>query len=204
MNSSLNRLFHTIAKRDPSSALSLIALSPSLAHERATEGATRGEATPWFLEEIEHYIYTGDTALHVAAAAYGETIARALIGQGADTRAANRRGAEPLHYAADGNPTSNRWNPPAQSAMVSLLVESGADPNARNKDGVAPLHRAVRTRSTGAVRALLAAGADPRSPNARGSTPLELATRDTGRGGSGTNEARLEQQRIIALLRSAS
>jgi hypothetical protein len=200
LDDALHKLFRAIAERDPAAALRLIERSPSLAHRSASEGATRAEATPWFLEGIEHYIYLGDTALHVAAAAYDEKVARALIARGADVRAANRRGAEPLHYAADGDPTSRGWNPVAQAAMVALLVEAGADPDARNTDGVAPLHRAVRTRCTGAVRALLTAGANPRLPNGRGSTPLDLATRDTGRGGSGTGEARLEQQEIIVLL----
>src|SRR4051794_38459955 len=99
LDDSLPELFRAIAERDQSSALMLIERSPSLAHESAIEGATRAEATPWFLDGIEHYIYRGDTALHVAAAAYDEKVARALIARGADVRAANRRGAEPLHYA---------------------------------------------------------------------------------------------------------
>jgi ankyrin repeat protein len=66
--------------------------------------------------------------------------------------------------------------------------------------GVAPLHRAVRTRSLAAVRALVDAGADPRQPNKAGSTPLHLAVQPTGRGGSGSQEARQQQIGIISLL----
>jgi ankyrin repeat protein len=75
---------------------------------------------------------------------------------------------------------------------VAALLAAGADPNATDKSGVAPLHRAVRTRCAAAVAALLDGGADPRLPNRRGSTPLQLANRATGRGGSGSPEAKAE------------
>src|SRR4051794_3999415 len=65
-------------------------------------GASRQSARDYFLEPIKHYVYAGDTLLHVAAAAYAMDAARALVLAGADVRARNRRGAEPLHYAADG------------------------------------------------------------------------------------------------------
>ncbi len=167
-------------------------------------GATRASATPWFLEELQHYVYAKDTLLHVAAAAYDVAVARALLEAGADVRARNRRGAEPLHYAADGGPTHRLWNPTAQAAMVTTLLEAGAAPNALDQSGVAPLHRAVRTRSTGAVRALLVGGADPMLPNKQGSTPMDLAVQTTGRGGTGTPEAKHEQAAIIRLLTEAS
>jgi ankyrin repeat protein len=44
----------------------------------------------------------GDTALLIAAAAYHIGIVDELIARGADVRAKNRLGAEPLHYAVDG------------------------------------------------------------------------------------------------------
>jgi len=163
-------------------------------------GATRAQSVEFFLEEIRHYVYAGDTLLHVAAAAYDLSTAKALVSAGADVRARNRRGAEPLHYAADGIPGSDAWDPPAQAAMVGFLIASGADPDAFDKDGVGPLHRAVRTRSTGAVRSLLACGADAALRSGRGSTPRDLATRTTGRGGAGSPEARKEQAAILRLL----
>ncbi len=145
----------------------------------------------------------GDTALHVAAGAYRPAIVRTLTGLGADVCARNRRGAEPLHYAADGRPGSRAWNPTAQAATIASLVEAGADPNATDRSGVTPLHRAVRTRSAAAVRALLDGGADARQPNARGSTPLHLATRASGRSGSGSPESKAQQLEIVRLLKSA-
>ena len=43
------------------------------------------------------------------------------MSRGADVRARNRRGAEPLHYAADGAPGSDRWDPDAQYAVIEFL-----------------------------------------------------------------------------------
>lgn len=149
-----------------------------------------------FFDDIKHYIYAGDTALHMAAAAFRSDIAQALIDRGADLAARNRRGAQPLHYAAD----AHHWDPDAQAATISCLIAAGADPNATDKSGVAPLHRAVRTRCAAAVEALLAGGADPLRKNGNGSTPLHLAMHNTGKGGSGTERAHDQQRRIVALL----
>jgi hypothetical protein len=62
------------------------------------------------------------------------------------------------------------------------------------------LHRAVRTRCAAAVRALLEHGADVRCKNKNGSTPIDLVSRTTGRGGSGSPEAKAQQAEIVRLL----
>jgi ankyrin repeat protein len=173
-----------------------LAADPSFATAPARIGATRQGATNFFFSEIAHYLYAGDTALHMAAAAFRRSVAERLVAHGADCRAKNRRGAEPLHYAAD----ANHWNPTAQAETITYLLSVGADPNALDRSGVAPLHRAVRTRSLPAVRALLDGGADPRARNKTGSTPLHLAVQTTGRGGSGSEHAREQQTGIIKLL----
>jgi ankyrin repeat protein len=169
---------------------------PSLATMASPVGATRQRATDFFFTEIGHYMYAGDTALHMAAAAFSVPIAKVLVAHGADCRAKNRRGAEPLHYAAD----ANRSEPRAQAAVIAYLISVGGDPNAVDGSGVSPLHRAVRTRSLAAVRALLDGGAKARQANGSGSTPLHLAVQNTGASGSGSAEARREQEGIIKLL----
>jgi ankyrin repeat protein len=149
-----------------------------------------------FFTEISHYMYGGDTALHMAAAAHSRPMAELLVSHGANCRAKNRRGAEPLHYAADGN----RSEPKLQAGVIQFLISKGAEPNAMDKSGVAPLHRAVRTRAVAAVKALLDGGAELRQANKSGSTPLHLAVQNTGASGSGSEEARRQQAEIIKLL----
>jgi Ankyrin repeats (many copies)/Ankyrin repeat len=195
-------LVQAIVFADITTAKEMLAASPKLALERAVHGSARETAEDTFFEEILHYLYEGDSALHMAAAAYQAEIAIDLIAKGADVRARNRRGAEPLHYASDGVPGSRRWDPPAQAATIAILIKAGADPNAIDKSGVAPLHRAVRTRCAAAVEALIQGGADPCARNKSGSTPLLLASQNTGRGGSGSPEARAQQEGILHTLRA--
>jgi hypothetical protein len=59
-----------IARGDRPRVSRLLADQPGLASARAQVGATRQTAAEYFLGEIDHYIYAGDTALHIAAAAY--------------------------------------------------------------------------------------------------------------------------------------
>jgi ankyrin repeat protein len=193
-------LLRTIASGNRQRASRLLDASPGLALQVVEVGATRQVSTDYSLKEIEHYVYAGDTALHIAAAAYDVEISKELLAKGANVRARNRRGAEPIHYAVDGNPNSHTWNPTDQEAIVECLIEAGADPSSPDKGGVTPLHRAVRTRCTAAVRALLVNGADPRGKNGSGSTPLHLAVQNTGRGGTGTSASREQQREIILSL----
>jgi len=58
-----------------------------------------------------------------------------------------------------------------------------------------------RTRCVAAVKALLEGGADLRRKNNSGSTAILLATQNTGRGGSGSSEAKAQQEWIVQLLR---
>jgi hypothetical protein len=175
----------------------LLGEAPHLAHESLSGGATRENPAENFFVQIQHYAYEGDTALHMAAAAHDKSLAAELIALGADVRARNRRGQEPLHYAADGGPSANAQ---AQAAVIAALIAAGADPKAVDKGGVSPLHRAIRNRRAAAVKALLDLGADPFAPNGSGSTPLTLATLTTGKSGSGSPRARAEQAEILLLL----
>jgi ankyrin repeat protein len=190
----MTRLLRAIAAGDHRAAIALLDATPSLA---AAGLARRDE---FFLAERLAQVYEGDTALHAAAFSYDPEMARELVTRGADVRARNRRGAEPLHAAVIGAPGSSGWNPARQRAVILYLIEAGADPDATAAGGVTPLHRAVRNRCSAAVETLLSAGADPRVENDRGSTASDLARWTTGRGGTGSAEARAEQRIIIELL----
>jgi ankyrin repeat protein len=193
-------LFAAIASRDEFEIARMLDQTPGLATHPIRVGASRQSPSAYFLLPIHHYVYTGDTALHVAAAAHHRGLAEALVAQGAAVGARNRRGAEPLHYAADGHPGAESVDPNSQREMICYLIDAGADPDALDKSGVAPLHRAVRSRTSAAVGALIDRGADPRLMNKSGSTPLHLAVQNTGKSNSGLEVAKEEQRRIIALL----
>jgi ankyrin repeat protein len=193
-------LMRAIVGGDATTVDHLLVERPALATAALATGASRQRAEPYFFTAIAHYVYAGDTALHVAAAAHRPAIARALVAAGAGVAARNRRGAAPLHYAVDGGPGHPHWDRAAQVATIAALLAAGADVDVTDKGGVTPLHRAVRNRCADAVRTLLAAGADPRRANGRGSRPLQLAHQTTGRGGSGSPEAKAEQAEIVRLL----
>ncbi len=193
-------LVDAILANDSAAASLMLAAEPQLATASFRQEAAHQAASEICIEAIGRYIVAGDTALHFAAAAYRPEITRTLIAAGASTRARNRFGDEPLHSAARGQPGSKAWNPAAQSATIDCLVAAGADPNAGNKRSVRPLHVAVRTRCAEAARALLRHGADPSARNKSGSTPLLLAGVNSGRSGSGSEEAKAQQREILALL----
>ena len=146
-----------------------------------------------------HWLYRGDTPLHLAAAALRYDAARALLAAGAPVNAVNRRGAAALHYACDPRPLSSRWDPDTQRRFIELLVSAGATVDRPDRGGVTPLHRAVRARSPAAVAALLSAGADPRAATRKaGSTPLHLAVAPSGAGGTaGSADLQLEIVRLL-------
>lgn len=194
---SLLVLFAAIASCDHVGVTRMLHHTPALVTVPLRVGASRQDPRPYFLMPVRHYVYAGDTALHVASAANDRELAESLVTQGAAVRAHNRRGAEPLHYAADGGPDADSS---AQRELISFLIDAGADPNALDKSGVAPLHRAVRDRCSGGVRALIDKGADPLLMNKSGSTPLHLAVQNTGKSHSGSDSAKEEQHRIIVVL----
>jgi len=199
-DSVLLAFFAAIGTGDDREVIRLLDEVPALATRPVRVGATRQDPESYFLPAIHHHVYAGDTALHVVAAAHRRRLASAVVARGADVRARNRRGAEPIHYAADGNSGAICGEPNGQHELITYLVAVGADPNAKDNSGVAPIHRAVRTRSSNGVRALIEAGANLLLMNRSGSTPLHLAVQNTGKAGSGSGTAKDEQRRIIALL----
>jgi hypothetical protein len=154
-DSELMKLVRAIVDGDADAVARLLAVSPDLARACFKTGASRATAQPYFLTKIGRYIYAGDTSLHIAAAGYRTDFVERLISAGADVRATNRRGAEPLHAAAAGTPGSPTWHPHAQARTIARLIAAGADPNAPDQGGATPLHKAVRTRCAAAVKALI-------------------------------------------------
>ncbi len=149
-----------------------------------------------------HYVYGGDTALHVAAAAHWPKVVAQLLKAGAKLDAINRHKQTPLHYACAGGPGLPSWNPKAQAETIQALLDAGADPNVAAK-GVTPLHSAVRNRCALAVETLIKGGANPALKNKSGSTPADLAEVSSGRGGMGSAEAKMQQAEIVASLKAA-
>jgi hypothetical protein len=147
---------------------------------------------------IFHWIYVGDTPLHLAAAGYRVKIVQLLLAAGADPNAAgNRRRSSPLHYAAEGFIVGPAWDEKRQVETIRCLLDHGANLRLQDLNGATPLHRAVRTRCAAAVRCFLNAGADPTARNKPGSTPFHLAVQNTGRGGTGAAAALSAQREII-------
>lgn len=186
----IDKLLAAIVNDDRATVRQLLKQDPSLSTESI-------QVAKLYQNQIFHWIYVGDTALHLASAGYRVEIVRALLAAGADPNAAtNHRRSAPLHYASDGYIVGPVWNEARQLKTIATLLDAGAHINAQDKNGATPLHRAVRTRCAGAVRLLLASGADPLLRNHPGSTPFHLAVQNTGRGGSG-EEASREAQRMI-------
>lgn len=191
MPSPFQSLFAAILDDDSAKVKVLLNNDPGLAKRGVAEKDRRESG-------IAHWIYSGDTVLHVAAAGYRVEIARMLLAAGADVNSArNRRCSQPLHYAADGYLDNPFWNATRQVAMICLLLKAAASIDAQDKNGATPLHRAVRTRCAAAVKCFLDAGADPTIRNKPGSTPFHLAVQNTGRGGSGSEKARTAQREIL-------
>jgi hypothetical protein len=190
-------LFAVIVDDDRARARELLIADPGL--------AKRVLDKPRFYDSgIFHWMYAGDTPLHLAASGYRIEIVESLLAARADPNAAaNHRAGRPLHYAADGYINGPAWDAQRQVKTIARLLEAGACIDAQDKNGASALHRAVRTRCADAVQYLLRAGSDPTLKNKSGSTPFHLAVQNTGRGGSGADEAKDAQRRIIAEFLSA-
>jgi hypothetical protein len=188
---SQSRLLAAIEDNDGKTIKSLLREESSL----ATSPISRAKL---YQTQIAHWIYVGDTPLHLAAAGYRVEIVRLLLARGANPNSSlNHRRSGPLHYAADTCLRSKAWSAGRQAETIRCLLEAGAKINVPDKNGATPLHRAVRTRGADAVRCLLDAGSDPLLRNKPGSTAFHLAVQNTGRGGSGSDAAKAAQREII-------
>jgi hypothetical protein len=188
---SMDNLFAAIVDDDRRRVQELLKLDGGLATRLIDQARL-------YASKIWHWIYVGDTALHLAAAGYRVEIVRLLIAAGSDPNAAgNHRQSTPMHYAADGYVSGPAWDADRQVSTLRTLLQAGGNIHDQDKNGATPLHRAVRTRCAAAVQLLLSAGADPTRKNKPGSTPFHLAVQNTGRGGSGAEVAIAAQRQII-------
>jgi hypothetical protein len=124
-----------IARGERARVSALLAAAPELAV------ASVGAGDQCFVEEISHLVYPGDTALHVAAAAYGASLAHELVKAGAIARAANRRGAERfitrstgtrLPRAGTRSRSGRRWCRSWRSPTGRLAAEGAVRSATRN------------------------------------------------------------------------
>lgn len=187
----MDQIISAIVDDDVNTVRQLLEAQPSLASQLI-------QTPKLYSSGIFHWIYVGDTWLHLAAAGYRVEIIRLLLKSGANPNAAsNRRKSTPLHYASDGYITGPTWNEAQQVLTLKTLIQNRANIHAQDMNGATPLHRAVRTRCAGAVRFLLDSGSNPAMRNKSGSTPFHLAVQNTGRGGSGEPKAIDAQREII-------
>jgi hypothetical protein len=193
-------LVRAVVANDVVTVERLLGTAPDLAHARIEEGAARQAAAEYYFEEIEHYAYAGDSALHIAAAAHRPDIVRILLAAGV-----RRHGPEPAWRAAAS--LRRRWptrltpvGPAGPGRDRDLPPHGGRRPECHRQERCHPVapRRSYPVRA--AVGALVDGGADPRQPNKKGSTPAQLATWMTGRGGSGAPVAKAQQEEIIDLL----
>lgn len=193
----METILQAIVDDDRARVKALLKADPQIASRLVTEAKL-------YQSGIFHWLYVGDTPLHLAAAGYRTEIVELLLAAGADPNArTNHRHSGPLHYAADGYVSGPVWDPKRQVKTLQCLVKAGAEVNAPDKNGATPLHRAVRTRCADAVEYLLSVGADPKRKNLPGSTPFHLAVQNTGRGGSGDKIAKEGQRQIIEIFLAA-
>lgn len=149
-----------------------------------------------------HWIYRGDTVLHVLAAAHARELLNRVTGVRDLIHTTNRRGATPLHYAADAVVDAPGHVDRAQAETLRWLIAAGAEVDARDANGATSLRRAIRCRARAAVEVLLAAGASVAAVKRGGVDALALARQATGRGFSGMPRAKANQAAIIALLKA--
>lgn len=190
MRDQLRSLINTIVADNRAKALELLKEEDSLALGLVSEGH--------YENRIAHWIYAGDTALHVAAAGHRVEIAKMLLDAGADVNTAwNHLQSRPLHYAADGDHNNPFWDAARQVAMLQLLLDAGAVIDAPDKNSATALHHAVRNRCLAAVKCLLAAGADVTAKNKSGGTPFHVAVQSLDRRETNVEKAQAAQREII-------
>ena len=102
-----------------------LAASPSLAAAPAEVGAARQGAPDFFFTEIAHYLYAGDTALHVAAWRANHDVVRELIARRAPLNALDSKGRSAMMLAVKAC-VDSYWMGRRQPDSVKALLDAGA------------------------------------------------------------------------------
>ncbi len=161
--------FRSLGRIVPFCLVLLLQVSPAAARispNRLVEAAKSGdgEALRSLLAahaDVNQRQADGSTALHWAAHRDDLKNAFLLLGAGADVKAANDLGVQPLWLACING----------SAPLVRVLLGAGADPNTVPSSGETPLMHAARSGSVDAVKLLLLHGAEV---NAK--TPVEEQT----------------------------
>ncbi|XP_051172811.1 putative ankyrin repeat protein RF_0381 [Leptopilina boulardi] len=152
--------------------------------------------------DINAKTFSGETALHLAAAAGNVEVAKKLIYSGLAVDCIDNNGSIPLHYAIRNNRRSiillltnlpksliNRLNSSSLNptllhyAVIKndeeffnlALKNSSVDLNAKTKDGETPLHFAIIYNRLKLIYELVKRGADVNAQSTNGETPLHFA-----------------------------
>jgi ankyrin repeat protein len=102
-------IFEAVLANDPSR------ITPAAAAQRMDEDLLLAEL---------HWLYRGDTPLHLAAAGFRYDAARALLAACTPVNAVSRRGATALHYSCDPEPGPARGT----SRRAALVHPPGPGP----------------------------------------------------------------------------
>lgn len=79
MTTGLRDFMRVVVTADVAEVSRRLTASPALATMACEVGATREGASAFFLSSIAHYVYAGDTPLHLAAAAFRRQVAAVLV-----------------------------------------------------------------------------------------------------------------------------
>ncbi|KDQ05848.1 hypothetical protein BOTBODRAFT_39942 [Botryobasidium botryosum FD-172 SS1] len=112
-------------------------------------------------EDIEKRDSLGRTKLHHAIRVKDLQLAKQLVEQGADVRARDGHGSEPLHFLARlETDYLDILSPSPFAEIIQVLLSAGAELNAQGQRGLPPLYHAYQQNSSLIFRLLVDAGAD--------------------------------------------
>ena len=106
-------LLAAVIDDDRTSLKALLKKYPSL--------STRTVERAWLEVRLPHWVYAGDTVLHVAAAGYRTEIARMLLEAGADARLKNLPGSTPFHLAVQNTGRGGSGSEIAKAAQGEII-----------------------------------------------------------------------------------